>query len=132
MQFRIIADTGGMDICFKIDINPFYVRSQIRLWRKDTYLQELVRYIHLNPLRAKIIKTLTDSDKYPYSGHSALMGKITTVKARSLMCYWAVKKLGFSATELSQKLGVSQPLVSISVKRGEKIAKAMQLEVIEE
>ena len=93
---------------------------------------ELTRYIHLNPLRAKIVKTLTDSDKYPYSGHSALMGKIITVKARSLMCYWAVRKLGFSATELSKKLGVSQPSVSISVKRGEKIAKAMQLELIEE
>ncbi|MBW2664627.1 MAG: transposase, partial [Deltaproteobacteria bacterium] len=32
-----------------------------------------------------------------------------TVKARSLLCYWAVRKLGFSATELSKKLGVSQP-----------------------
>jgi hypothetical protein len=53
-----------------------------------------------------------------------------TVKARSLMCYWAVRKLGFSATELSKKLGISQPSVSISVKRGEKIAKAMQLELI--
>ena len=53
-----------------------------------------------------------------------------TVKARSLMCYWAVRKLGFSATELSKKLGVSQPSVSISVKRGEKIAKAMQLELM--
>jgi hypothetical protein len=109
---------------------------QIRLRRKDTYLQELVRYIHLNPLRAKIVKTLTDSDKYPYSGHSALMGKIKrdfqdsdnvlrlygkkvfTVKPRSLMCYWAVRRLGFSATEISKKLGVSQPSVSISVKRG--------------
>jgi DNA-binding MarR family transcriptional regulator len=49
-----------------------------------------------------------------------------TVKARSLFCYWAVRKLGFSATELSKKLGVSQPTVSISVKRGEKIAKAEQ------
>jgi putative transposase len=76
MRFRIIADTGGMDICFKIDINPYYVRSQIRLWRNDTYLLELVRYIHLNPLRAKLVKSLTDSDKYPYSGHSALMGKV--------------------------------------------------------
>ena len=47
-----------------------------------------------------------------------------TVKARSLLCYWAVRKLGFSATELSKKLGVSQPSVSISVKRGEKIAQA--------
>jgi predicted transcriptional regulator len=52
-----------------------------------------------------------------------------TVTARSLLC-WAVKKLGFSATELSKKLGVSQPSVSISVKRGEKIAKTKQLELI--
>ena len=53
-----------------------------------------------------------------------------TVKARSLMCYWAVRKLGFSATELSKKLGVSQPSVSISVKRGEKTAKEGHLELI--
>ncbi len=46
-----------------------------------------------------------------------------TVKARSLLCYFAVRKLGFSATELSKKFGISQPAVSISVKRGEKIAK---------
>ena len=55
-----------------------------------------------------------------------------TVKARSLLCYWAVRKLGFSATDLSKKLGISQPSVSISVKRGEKIAKAMQLELVKE
>jgi len=39
------------------------------------YLLELVRYIHLNPLRARLVKELTDLDKYPYSGHSVLMGK---------------------------------------------------------
>ena len=53
-----------------------------------------------------------------------------TVKVRSLLCYWAVRKLGFSTIELSKKLGVSQPSVSISVKRGEKIAKARQLKLI--
>ena len=37
---------------------------------------ELVRYIHLNPLRARAVKRLAESDKYPYSGHSAMMGKI--------------------------------------------------------
>jgi len=222
-------------------------------------LLELVRYIHLNPLRATILKTLKDSDQYSYSGHSALMGKVKrdfqdtdyvlqlfgekvsvarqayrafvekgiaqgrrpdlvggglirsaggwlaiktmrriqermksderilgdgdfvdaalkqanekfeesyrlqsqgydlervsirvaselgidpgqvwaagkhpiTVKARSLLCYWAVRKLGISATELSKKLGVSQPSVSNSVKLGEKIAKAEQLELVE-
>lgn len=52
-----------------------------------------------------------------------------TVKARSLLCYWAVRKLGISATELSKKLGISQPSVSISVKRGENIAKAMKIEL---
>jgi hypothetical protein len=53
-----------------------------------------------------------------------------TVKARSLLCYWAVRKLGFSATELSKKLGISQPSVSISVKRGERIAKAEQIKLM--
>ena len=54
----------------------FQNRYKSILCQEDTYLLELVRYIHLNPLRAKIVKTLTDSDKYPYSGHSALMGKV--------------------------------------------------------
>ena len=54
----------------------FQNRYKSILCQEDAYLLELVRYIHLNPLRAKIVKTLKDSDKYPYSGHSALMGKI--------------------------------------------------------
>jgi len=238
----------------------FQNRYKSILCQEDSYLLELVRYIHLNPLRAKIVKNLTEADRYPYSGHSALMGKVNrafqdtdyvlqlygkkvsaarrnyrsyveqgiaqgrrpdliggglirragvwsgvkamrraqdhmksderilgdgdftqtvleeaqerleeryrlqaqgyeldkvairvsselgidpeqvwrpgkhrlTVKARSLLCYWAVRKLGFSATELSVKLGVSQPSVSIAVQRGEKIAQAGQLKLIEE
>jgi hypothetical protein len=51
-------------------------------------------------------------------------------KARSLLCYWAVRKLRFGATELSKKFGIPQPSVSISVKRGERIAKAEQLELV--
>ena len=30
-----------------------------------------------------------------------------------LLCYWAVRKLGFSAAELSKKLSFAQPSVSI-------------------
>jgi putative transposase len=235
----------------------FQNRYKSILCQQDTYLLELVRYIHLNPLRAKLVKNLTESDQYPYSGHSALMGNVhrefqdtdyvlrlfgekvsaarqayrnyvekgiaqgrrpelvggalirraggwavvkalrrtqdhmksderilgdhdftqsvlndakeqlekrcqlqaqgydldkvalqvsselgiaveqvwaqgkdpLTVKARSLLCYWAVRKLGFSATELSKKLGISQPAVSIAVKRGEKIAQTEKLEL---
>ncbi len=54
------------------------------------------------------------------------------VKAGSLSCYWAVRELGFSATEQSKKLGVWQPSVSISAKRGERIVKADQLELVED
>ena len=35
---------------------------------------ELMRYIHLNPLRAGMVKDLRELDRYPWSGHSAIMG----------------------------------------------------------
>jgi len=237
----------------------FQNRYKSILCQEDTYLLELVRYIHLNALRAKIVKELKELDKYPYSGHSALMGKVPrdfqdteyvlnqfgkkvsaarkgyraylakgvgqgrrpelvggglirsaggwsavkamrrtqsrmkgderilgdgefaqsvldaakekyeeryllqaqgheletvaqrvsallginpeqvwasgkhplTVKARSLLCYWAVRELGFTATEVSRRLGVSQPSVSISVKRGEKILMSEKLKLVD-
>jgi len=37
---------------------------------------ELVRYIHLNPVRAKIVKDIEVLDNYPYCGHNILMGKM--------------------------------------------------------
>jgi hypothetical protein len=45
------------------------------------------------------------------------------VRARSLLCYWAVRELGVTATDLAKKIGMTQPAISISAKRGEKIAK---------
>lgn len=38
-------------------------------------MQELVRYIHLNPLRAGLVKDLSELGSYAYSGHSVLTGK---------------------------------------------------------
>lgn len=38
-------------------------------------MQELVRYIHLNPLGVKIVPGLKELDRYPYCRHSVLMGK---------------------------------------------------------
>jgi putative transposase len=236
----------------------FQNRYKSILCQENIYLLELVRYIHLNALRGKIAKNLKELDKYPYSGHSALMGNVPrdfqdavyvlnlfgkkvsaarkryraylakgigqgrrpdlmggglirsaggwsavkamrrtqsrmkgderilgdgefaqsvldaakekfaeryilqvqdhglnmvaqrvstllglkpeqilasgkhplTVKARSLMCYWAVRELGFTATEVSRRLGVTQPAVSISVKRGETIAIAEKLKLM--
>ena len=43
------------------------------------------------------------------------------VKARSLFCYWAARELGIATTKLAELLKVSQPAVSICVRRGEQI-----------
>ncbi len=53
----------------------FQNRYKSILCQEDAYLRELVRYIHLNPLRASLVKDLKALDKYPFSGHSVLMGK---------------------------------------------------------
>lgn len=38
------------------------------------YAEELVRYIHLNPLRAGIVSSLEELRDYPWCGHKAMMG----------------------------------------------------------
>jgi putative transposase len=231
----------------------FQNRYKSILCQENTYLLELVRYIHLNPLRGKLVKDINQLDKYPYCGHSAILGNTNNswqeidkilelfhdrrylahryykdfikkgiaqgrrpdlvggglvrsvggwsalmsmrkaktyqkgderilgdgnfvehtlkvaneamerksalraqgigldeiarrvasilgmntaeiwaqgryrhiVKARSLLCYWAVRELGSSMASLSKMLNISIPAVSKSVVRGEKIAKEM-------
>ncbi len=41
------------------------------LVERGDYLLELVRYIHLNPIRAGILETLEALDSYPHTGHLA-------------------------------------------------------------
>ena len=53
----------------------FQNRYKSILCQEDQYLLELVRYIHLNPLRAGLISDLKELDKYPHCGHSVIMGK---------------------------------------------------------
>jgi hypothetical protein len=229
----------------------FQNRYKSILCQEETYLRELVRYIHLNPLRAGLVEDIKTLDQYPYCGHGGLLGKIRrewqnidyvlgffgkrkaearknyrafvtkgvvqgqrpeltgggllrsvggwaeiaalrggkdwvksderilgdsdfvstvlqyadeqmeisyrlksegfelnniaervaqvldlpleivwetnrrpqVVKARSLLCYWAAKKLGMSMTEIANRLGLTQPAVSIAARRGEEIAK---------
>ena len=228
----------------------FQNRYKSILCQEDTYLLELVRYIHLNPIRAGQVTDIKTLDKYPFCGHAVILGKkkndwqddayvlklfdrrTTTarrryrifvqkgiqqgkradltggglirssggwsviksfrranihfksdervlgdsdfvervlkaanealerkyklksqgyhidklaekvaeiysikpevifqpgkqpvkVMARSLLCYWAVRELGFTIVDLSLKLNVSQPTVSTCVQRGEQIA----------
>jgi hypothetical protein len=43
---------------------------------EDAYFMELVRYIHLNPLRGNLVKDLPSLDRYPWCGHAVLMGRM--------------------------------------------------------
>ena len=237
----------------------FQNRYKSILCQEEPYLKELVRYIHLNPLRAKIVSEPKDLNRYPFCGHSALMGnhsndwqdvsyvlklfgdklsrarrryfefvrkgvaegrredliggglvrsaggwsavkamrnsaartkgderilgsgdfveavlkksqealelrtyfqskgydfewllqRVTelfdietkmvlrkgrypaTVSARSVLCYWATRELGMSTVELSKRLNISQPTVSQSVRRGEKIVAEREFNVLD-
>jgi len=53
----------------------FQNRYKSILCEEDPYLLELTRYIHLNPLRARMVKDLRELRVYPWAGHSAIMGK---------------------------------------------------------
>ena len=44
------------------------------LCQTDRYFDELIRYIHLNPVRAGIIGTIEELRFYPWTGHPGLMG----------------------------------------------------------
>jgi len=53
----------------------FQNRYKSIVCEEDAYLLELVRYIHLNPVRASIVKSVAELDRYRWSGHSVLVGK---------------------------------------------------------
>lgn len=237
----------------------FQNRFKSILCQENIYLRQLVRYIHLNALRAKVVSEYKELLKYPYSGHSAIMGKVKRdfqhvdyvlhlfgdkistarrhynqyvknglakgpqpqlvgggllrstggwhalkamararvhikgderilgdsefveqvlaeqkeqferrywlrsqgynidrvlekvaevfkieahdickpgnqplrVRARSLVCFWAVTELGLSGTSVGKLLGLGQPAVSRAVRRGEKLAQKMKLTLVE-
>jgi putative transposase len=92
-HFHLLLKTGDMPIVtvmrrlltgYAVSHNRRHCRSghlfQNRyksiLCQEDTYLLELVRYIHLNPVRAGIVKDVKALNKYPFAGHSVIMGKV--------------------------------------------------------
>jgi putative transposase len=52
----------------------FQNRYKAILCEGEAYLMELVRYIHLNPLRGKVVESLETLEQFPWSGHRALLG----------------------------------------------------------
>jgi putative transposase len=42
---------------------------------EEAYFRELVRYIHLNPLRARLVADLPQLERYPWCGHAGILGR---------------------------------------------------------
>jgi putative transposase len=90
MHILLKSGVGGLSLFMRRLLTGYAITYNIRHKRhghvfqnryksivcdEDAYFQELVRYIHLNPLRAKMVRTLSDLDRYPWCGHSVVMGK---------------------------------------------------------
>jgi putative transposase len=52
----------------------FQNRYKSIVCQEEVYFNELIRYIHLNPLRGKIVSELSELNKYSYCGHGVLIG----------------------------------------------------------
>ena len=89
----------------------FQNRYKSILCQEDPYLKELVRYIHLNPLRAGLVDSLKGLDTYSYCGHSTVMGR----RSRNWQDTGAVLDLFADTAPLARryyrnfvKIGISQ------------------------
>lgn len=54
----------------------FQNRYKSIVCEEDAYFTELVRYIHLNPLRAGLVESMEKLDRYKWCGHSAILGNL--------------------------------------------------------
>jgi REP-associated tyrosine transposase len=72
----------------------FQNRYKSIICEEDPYLLELTRYIHLNPIRAGIVKDMEELAPFPWTGHSALMGRVKRPwqSEKAILAYFGKRK----------------------------------------
>jgi len=88
-----------------LQATQFQNRYRSIVVEEDPYLLELVRYLYLNPLRATVVPDLRTLTRYPWTGHSALLGTVPPP--------WQE-----TATILARVLGQTRGNMSLAAKRG--------------
>lgn len=81
-------------------------RYKAILCQSDQYLAELVRYIHLNPVRAKMVPR---AERYVYSSHRAYVGleELDLVDTEPVLRYFgATKRLALQRFQLFVRAGM--------------------------
>ena len=73
----------------------FQNRYKSIICEEDVYFKELIRYIHLNPLRAKFVKNMSELNRYRWCGHAVVMGTVKNEwQDRDYVLKWFEKKQG--------------------------------------
>lgn len=72
----------------------FQNRFKSILCDEENYLLELVRYIHLNPLRAGVVGELSELDWYPWTGHAGIVGNsgFSWHVVDEVLCHFGAKR----------------------------------------
>jgi putative transposase len=89
----------------------FQNRYKSIVCEEDSYFMELVRYIHLNPLRANLVESLAQLDRYRWCGHSVLMGRSRNEwqdRDHVLNCFGTKEGEARSAYREFVKMGIAQ------------------------
>ena len=68
----------------------FQNRHKSILVDEESYLLELIRYIHLNPMRVAMLLVLEELDKYPWTGHAGLT--LSEIASRLKISHQAARK----------------------------------------
>jgi len=95
----------------------FQNRFKSILCEADAYLLELVRYIHLNPLRAGIAEDLESLKIYPYSGHGVIMDKLA----------YDWQDVDYVLKMFAQRGGTARRSYAIFVEKGAKLGRRPEL-----
>jgi putative transposase len=89
----------------------FQNRYKSILCEEEPYLLELTRYIHLNPLRAGLVKRLADLRRYPWSGHAGILGRVDRAwqdRAAVLAYFGQNRRRAVAGYEAFVRAGVSE------------------------
>jgi REP element-mobilizing transposase RayT len=89
----------------------FQNRYKSIVCEEDAYFKELVRYIHLNPLRANIVDTLPKLTTYRWCGHGVVLGRFQHPwQDRDYVLRWFGQRQGEAKKHYQQfvKKGVDQ------------------------
>ena len=75
MRSLLTGYAGAFNRRYRRKGHLFQNRYKSVVCDEETYFLELVRYLHLNPLRARLVTDLAGLAEYAYSGHGALVGR---------------------------------------------------------